>query len=231
MDLFPLYNSIRISLLSTFIIFIVCLFVANIITYKNNFIKSIFDVIFTLPLVLPPTVVGFLILKVLGPKRAVGEFFLNHFDVRLTMNWWTAIFSTSIVIFPLMYRTMRSSFEAYDYTYSEISKDLGANSIETFFLVKLPNCKEGLIAGAVLSFARALGEYGATSMVCGYTPGKTATIATTVYQLWRTNNDKEAFMWVMINIIISFVVLLFLNFFERNNKTGSLAHPYKTKTS
>lgn len=133
------------------------------------------------------------------------------------MNWWTAIFSTSIVIFPLMYRTMRSSFEAYDYTYSEISKDLGANSIETFFLVKLPNCKEGLIAGAVLSFARALGEYGATSMVCGYTPGKTATIATTVYQLWRTDNDKEAFMWVMINIIISFIVLLFLNFFENKN--------------
>lgn len=131
------------------------------------------------------------------------------------MNWWSAIFATTVVIFPLMYRTVRSSFESYDEMYSECGLDLGANKFTVFWKVKLPICKEGLIAGTVLSFARALGEYGATSMICGYTPGRTATIATTVYQLWRINDDLHAMVWVLINIFISFVVLLFVNMFEK----------------
>lgn len=124
--------------------------------------------------------------------------------------------STSIVIFPLMYRTIRSAFEAYDNTYSECSLDLGADNVKTFWYIKLPICKQGIIAGSVLSFARALGEFGATSMICGYIPGKTATIATTVYQLWRTNDDFKAMIWVAINIVISSVMLLFVNFFEKS---------------
>lgn len=216
MDLFPLYNSIRISIISSAIVFFVSIFTANYIVKISKTIRGILDVIFTLPLVLPPTVVGYLILRVVGPKRLIGRFFLDNFNIRWTMNWWSAILSTSIVIFPLMYRTIRSSFEAYDNTYSECSLDLGANNIKTFWYIKLPICKQGIIAGSVLSFARALGEFGATSMICGYIPGKTATIATTVYQLWRINDDAKAMIWVAINIVISSVMLLFVNFFEKS---------------
>lgn len=215
MDLFPLYNSIRISIISSVIVFFVSIFAANYIVKISKTIRGVLDVIFTLPLVLPPTVVGYLILRVVGPKRLIGRFFLDNFNIRWTMNWWSAILSTSIVIFPLMYRTIRSSFEAYDNTYSECSLDLGANNVKTFWYIKLPICKQGIIAGSVLSFARALGEFGATSMICGYIPGKTATIATTVYQLWRINDDAKAMIWVAINIVISSVMLLFVNFFEK----------------
>ena len=216
MDLFPLYNSIRISVISSVIVFFASVFAANYIVKISKTIRGILDVIFTLPLVLPPTVVGYLILRVVGPKRMIGRFFLENFNIKWTMNWWSAILSTSIVIFPLMYRTIRSSFEAYDNTYSECSLDLGANNVKTFWYIKLPICKQGIIAGSVLSFARALGEFGATSMICGYIPGKTATIATTVYQLWRTNDDAKAMIWVAINIVISSVMLLFVNYFEKS---------------
>ena len=216
MDLFPLYNSIRISIISSIIVFFISIFAANFIVKISKTLRGTLDVIFTLPLVLPPTVVGYLILRVVGPKRLIGRFFLDNFNIRWTMNWWSAILSTSIVIFPLMYRTIRSSFEAYDNTYSECSLDLGASNIKTFWYIKLPICKQGIIAGSVLSFARALGEFGATSMICGYIPGKTATIATTVYQLWRTNDDAKAMIWVAINVVISSVMLLFINFFEKS---------------
>ena len=218
MDLYPLYNSLRIALISTIIIFFVGIFVANYIVHIPKILRGILDVIFTLPLVLPPTVVGYLLIRFLGPKRILGKFFINYFNIKLTMNWWSAIFATNVVIFPLMYRTVRSAFESYDEMYTECGMDLGASKIYTFWFIKIPLCKEGLVAGTVLSFARALGEYGATSMICGYTPKRTATIATTVYQLWRTNDDLKAMIWVGINIIISSVVLLIVNMFVKNNK-------------
>ena len=218
MDLFPLYNSIRISLISTFFIFFISIFIANFVVYIPRYLKGIIDVILTMPLVLPPTVIGYLVLRILGPRRVIGSFFIKYFNFRFTMNWWSGIIATMIVIFPLMYRAIRSSFESYDNTYSEIGLDLGANKFKTFCLIKLPICKNGLIAGIVLSFARALGEYGATSMLCGYMPKKTATIATTVYHLWQIDNDKLATFWVIINIIISTIVLFFINFVEKERK-------------
>ena len=174
--------------------------------------------LFTLPLVLPPTVVGYLLIRILGPNRIIGSFFIKNFNIRLTMNWWSAIISTSIVVFPLMYRTVRGAFESYDNTLTYAGKTLGLSNTYIFWNIKIISCKKGIIAGLILTFARALGEYGATSMLCGYTPGRTATISTTVYQLWITNNDILCFKWVLINIFISIFVLCFINFFESNNK-------------
>ena len=176
--------------------------------------------LFTLPLVLPPTVVGYLLLRVLGPNRGVGEWFLKVFDLRLTMVWWAAIFATVIVTFPLMYRTARGAFESFDETLAYSAKSLGLSNTYIFWRIRMPYCRQGILAGTVLSFARALGEYGATSMVCGYTPGRTATISTTVYQLWRTNDDRLAFYWVLVNLGISFLVLLAVNFLEKRKKGG-----------
>ena len=217
MDWYPLWNSLRIAGISTVIIFFVGIAAAYYIAKAPRAVKGVLDVILTLPLVLPPTVVGYLILRVLGPKRVVGSFFLAVFGLKLTMTWWSAIFATVVVIFPLMYRTARGAFEAFDETLAYSGQTLGLSNSYIFWRIRMPYCRQGILAGTVLAFARALGEYGATSMVAGYTPGRTATISTTVYQLWRTNEDALAFKWVLLNVAISAVVLLTVNMLERRN--------------
>ncbi len=218
MDWFPLFNSLRIALLSSLITFFIGLLSAYYISKAPRFVKGVLDVIFTLPLVLPPTVVGYLLLRVLGPKRMIGAWFLENFSIKLTMTWWSAIFATTVVIFPLMYRTARGAFESFDETLAYSAQTLGLSNTYIFWKIRMPCCRQGILAGTVLAFARALGEYGATSMIAGYTPGHTATISTTVYQLWRTNNDALAFKWVLVNLAISFVVLLAINMLEKKNQ-------------
>ncbi len=218
MDWFPLFNSLRIALLSSLITFFIGLLSAYYISKAPRFVKGVLDVIFTLPLVLPPTVVGYLLLRVLGPKRMIGAWFLENFGIKLTMTWWSAIFATTVVIFPLMYRTARGAFESFDETLAYSAQTLGLSNTYIFWKIRMPCCRQGILAGTVLAFARALGEYGATSMIAGYTPGHTATISTTVYQLWRTNNDALAFKWVLVNLVISFVVLLAINMLEKKNQ-------------
>lgn len=219
MDWFPLYNSFRVALISCVIIFFTGIFAANIIARLPRFVKGLLDVILTLPLVLPPTVVGYFLLRLFGPRRMIGTWLLETFGMRMTMVWYSAIFASVVVAFPLMYRTARGAFESFDETLEYAGQTLGLSNTYIFWRIKMPFCRQGILAGTVLAFARALGEYGATSMVAGYTPGKTATISTTVYQLWRTGDDATAYKWVMINLAISFIVLLTVNFLERKDKT------------
>ena len=218
MDLFPLWNSIRIAGISTVLVFFAGIAAAYYIARTPRLVKGVLDVVLTLPLVLPPTVVGYLLLRILGPRRIVGAWMLNTFGLRLTMTWWSAIFATTVVIFPLMYRTARGAFESFDETLAWSAKSIGLSDTFIFWRIRMPCCRQGLMAGTVLSFARALGEYGATSMIAGYTPGRTATISTTVYQLWRTNDDALAFRWVLVNMAISFVVLLAVNMLETRSR-------------
>ena len=217
MDWYPLWNSLRIAAISTFFVFFFGIFAAYYIAKLPRLLKGVLDVILTLPLVLPPTVVGYLLLRVLGPKRIVGAWVLRTFGLKLVMTWWSAIFATIVVIFPLMYRTVRGAFEAFDETLAYSGQTLGLSNTFIFWRIRIPYCRQGILAGTVLAFARAIGEYGATSMIAGYTPGKTATISTTVYQMWRPDNDALAFRWVMVNIAISTVVLLAVNMLERRN--------------
>ena len=214
MDLFPLYNSIRIALISTIFIFFLGIFLAYKIKDLPQGIKGILDVILTMPLVLPPTVLGFFLLKLLGPNNFLGKFF-GGFDIKLIMNWQAAVVAGILVGFPLMYRTSRGAFEAFDENLKYAGQTLGKSDTRIFWRIILPNCMGEIMAGLILSFARVLGEYGATSMVSGFIPNKTATISTTVYQLWRIGQDQLAYKWVMINVLISFVVLISINFFEK----------------
>ena len=198
--------------------FFLGIFFAYYIARLPRVIKGALDVVLTLPLVLPPTVVGWLLLVLLGPKRPLGSFVLETFGVRLVMTWWSAIFATVVVAFPLMYRTARGAFESFDTTLADAARTLGRSNTWIFWRVQMPVCRQGILAGAVLSFARALGEYGATSMIAGYTHGRTATISTTVYQLWRTNDDAGALRWVLVNIALSAVFLLSVNLLERRKE-------------
>ena len=224
----------RIAAISAVVVFFTGIAAAYYIAKLPRFIKGVLDVILTLPLVLPPTlvgyllpptvvgyllpptVVGYLLLRVLGPKRLIGAWTLETFGIRMVMTWWSAIFAT-VVVFPLMYRTVRGAFEAFDETLAHAGKTLGLSNIYIFWNIRMPYCRQGVLAGAVLAFARALGEYGATSMIAGYTPGKTATVSTTVYQLWQINNDELAIKWVAVNIAISAVILLVVNMLEKKN--------------
>ena len=218
MDWYPLFNSLRIAAISTFLIFFLGIAAAWYVAKLPRLVKGVLDVVLTLPLVLPPTVVGWFLLRLLGPKRVLGMWFLEVFDLRLTMVWYAAIFASAVVAFPLMYRTARGAFESFDPDLAAAGRTLGHSNTWVFWRVTMPCCRQGIIAGTVLSFARALGEYGATAMIAGYTPGKTATISTTVYQLWRTGDDAGAMRWVLVNLAISAVVLLTVNMLEKKDR-------------
>lgn len=217
MDLFPLYNSLRIALLSSILIFFVGIFMAYYIVRLPRALKGIMDVILTLPLVLPPTVVGYFLLMVFGVNRPIGMFLADK-GIKFIMSWQGGVIASFVVAFPLMYRTARGAFESFDSTLSYAGKTLGLSNTYIFWKIQMPYCKQGIIAGTILAFARALGEYGATSMLIGYTPGKTATISTTVYQLWRTGDNAGATKWVLINLGISTIVLLLINLMEKRQK-------------
>ena len=218
MDWFPLYNSLRIAAISTAAVFFLGIWAAYYIAKLPRLVKGVLDVVLTLPLVLPPTVVGWLLLMLLGPKRPLGAWVLEAFGVKLVMTWWSAIFATIVVAFPLMYRTARGAFESFDQNLADAGRTLGRSNTWVFWRVQMSVCKQGILAGTVLAFARALGEYGATSMIAGYTPGRTATISTTVYQLWRTNDDAGAARWVLVNVAISAVFLLAVNLLETRQR-------------
>lgn len=220
MDWYPLWNSLRIALISCVAVFFLGIFAAYYIARLPRAVKGVLDVLLTLPMVLPPTVVGYFLLLLFGAKRPLGIFFMQHFGVKLVMNWYSAIFASIVVAFPLMYRTARGAFESFDETLAWSAQTLGQSEPWIFWWVRMPACRQGILAGTVLAFARALGEYGATSMIAGYTPGKTATIATTVYQLWRTNDELGAMRWVLVDIAISAVVLLAVNLLEKKQKAG-----------
>ena len=214
MDWFPLFNSLRVAGISTFITFFLGIFAAHYVAKTPKIVKGVLDCVLTLPMVLPPTVVGFFLLKTIGPLGPLGSRVFELWGFKMTMTWYSAIFATTLVAFPLMYRTTRGAFEAFDTTLLYSGQTLGLSDTYIFWRVILPNCRQGILAGTVLAFARALGEYGATTMVTGYIPGRTAMISTTVYQLWREGNDTLAFKWAGVNLIISFIVLVAVSMFE-----------------
>lgn len=219
MDWFPFWNSLRIASICAVIVFFTGIAAAYYIAKLPRLLKGVLDVLLTLPLVLPPTVVGYLLLRVLGPKRVVGSWFLEVFHQKLVMQWWSAIFAVAVVVFPLMYRTARGAFESFDETQAQAGRTLGLSNTYIFWRIRMPCCRQGILAGVVLSFARAMGEFGATSMIAGYTPKRTATIATEVYQLWRIGNDELALKWILINVALSAIVMLAVNLLEQKNRS------------
>lgn len=217
MSWYPLWNSLRIAAISSVLVFFLGILCAYYIARLPRAVKGLLDVVLTLPMVLPPTVCGYFLLLLFGTKRPLG-IFLNQFGIKFVMTWYGGILAALVVAFPLMYRTARGAFESFDKTLAYSGQTLGLSNTFIFWRIRMPACRQGILAGFVLAFARALGEYGATSMLIGYTPGKTATISTTVYQLWRTNDEEGAMFWVLINLVISAVVLLAVNLLENRQK-------------
>ena len=219
MDWYPLINSLRIAAISSVIVFFAGILCAYYVAKLPRVLKGVLDVVLTLPLVLPPTVVGYFLLLVFGVQRPIGMW-LDSIGIRFVMTWYGGIITAAVVAFPLMYRTARGAFESFDMTLAYSAQTLGLSNSWIFWRIRMPYCRQGILAGTVLAFARALGEYGATSMLIGYTPGRTATISTSVYQYWRTGDDERAMIWVLINLAISAVVLLAVNLLEKKQRGG-----------
>ena len=219
MDWYPLWNSLRIAAISCVLVFFLGIFAAYYAARLPRAVKGVLDVVLTLPMVLPPTVCGYFLLLLFGAKRPLG-ILLARYGIKFVMTWYGGILAAAVVAFPLMYRTARGAFESFDETLAYAGQTLGLSNTYIFWRVRMPACRQGILAGTVLAFARALGEYGATSMLIGYTPGRTATISTTVYQLWRTNDEAGAMKWVLVNLAISAVVLLAVNLLEDKQRGG-----------
>jgi molybdate transport system permease protein len=212
MDYTPLFISIKTAGVATIISLILgILFAWNIIKIKS-YLKNMFDCILTLPMVMPPTVLGYFLLKIFGVNGFIGEFFLEFFDKRIVFSWEATVISAVVVSLPLMYRTLRSTFEQLNKNLIYSAKTLGITNTKIFFRIVIPNSFGGLISGIILSFARALGEFGATMMLAGNIPGKTQTISTAVYSAMSAGNEDLAYKWVAVNLIISFTVIFMMNF-------------------
>lgn len=208
----PLLISLKSAILSTIITFILGIYIAYLTTKLKRF-KGLVDGFFTLPLVLPPTVVGFFLLIFLGKNSVIGRL-LATFDISIVFSSPATIIASTVVSFPLMYRTTRGAFEQLDKNMIYVARTLGLTEHEIFLKIMLPNSFSNIIAGTILAFARALGEFGATIMLAGNIPGKTQTMAVAVYSAVQAGNRSLAYKWVAVMVTISFVSILVMNRFE-----------------
>lgn len=216
MDLSPLIISIKTASLATVITFVLGIYAARYIKRVKKY-QGIIDGIITLPLVLPPTVVGFFLLLLLGKNSFIGQF-LNIFDINIIFSWPATVITATVVSFPLMYRITRAAFEQVDRDLIAAARTLGASEERIFWKIILPLTKPSIIAGTILSFARALGEFGATIMLAGNIPGKTQTMATAIYSAVQANDQESAFIWAFIIIIFSLIVMVVMNYWLKKQK-------------
>jgi len=219
-DWYPLWNSLRIALISCAAVFFLGIFAAYYIAKLPRVLKGVLDVVLTLPMVLPPTVVGYFLLLLFGAKRPLGLFFLEHFGVKLVMNWYSAIFASIVVAFPLMYRNARAAFEQVDENVIYAAQTLGLSERTIFWKIRIPMAKPGILSGTVLAFARAIGEYGATSMLAGNIAGRTSTISQQIAMVLQNGDFALAGFWCLVIFVISFVCLVALNLFGEKKSKG-----------
>jgi molybdate transport system permease protein len=206
-DLSPLWISIKTSAAATFLVFFLGIFLAwKMSKYKGSG-RGIIDGIFTLPMVLPPTVVGFIILIMIGKNGPIGKF-LSQFGINIIFTWSATVIAAVIVSFPLMYKTSLGAFSQIDKNMINAARTLGVSEGKIFWKVGLPLAWPGVVAGTMLSFARALGEFGATLMVAGSIPGKTETIPIAIYFAVEGGENQKAIGWVILIFIISLTVMV-----------------------
>ncbi|WP_079910094.1 molybdate ABC transporter permease subunit [Paenibacillus sp. 32352] len=204
----PVQLSLQVALLSSVAVTIVGVGLAYWMSRRSFKGKILVETAFMLPLVLPPTVVGFLLLVLLGRKSGLGRLIEWIFTAPIIFTWWAAVIASVVVAFPLVYQTMKVGFASIDQSLEDAGRSMGANEWQLFRYVTLPLAAHSLITAFILGFARALGEFGATLMIAGNIPGKTQTIPTAIYVAVDSGNMHLAWAWTGMMILISFVMLL-----------------------
>lgn len=220
MEVSPIIISLKTASAAIALTFLLGLFVARwIVNIKSDKTRIILDCILTLPMVLPPTVVGFILLLVFGVNRPIGKFLLEFLGVRIVFSWAATVIAAVVISFPLMYRSARSAFEQVDHNLIMAARTLGMSERKIFWRIIMPLALPGVVGGGILAFARGLGEFGATAMIAGNIENKTRTLPLAIYSEVAAGNMQTASYYVIIVLFISFIVVALTNYFsikERN---------------
>ena len=211
LDWSPLYISLKTGVVATFISFFLGIFAARKVVKTTPGKKAVIDGILTLPMVLPPTVAGFFLLLLFSRRRPLGEFLFEQFDFKVVQTWLGCVIAATVIAFPLMYRNARAAMEQIDMNLVYAGRTLGMSDTKIFWTVIVPTAGPGIASGTILTFARALGEYGATSMLAGNIPGKTGTISQKIAMVIQDGDYLTAGIWVVIVMIIAFLVIFLMN--------------------
>ena len=210
-DWSPLFISLKTGILATVLAFFAGIAAARFIMKLNNTAKAVVDGLLTLPLVLPPTVAGFFLLLIFSLRRPFGKYLYTQFDIKMVQTWPGCVVAALVIAFPLMYRNARAAFEQVDVNLIYAAQTLGMPEWKIFWRVIMPAAGPGVASGTILAFARAHGEYGATSMLAGNIPGKTATISQRIAMVIQDGDYQTAGVWVGIVILIAFGIVVLMN--------------------
>lgn len=211
LDWSPLYISLKTGVVATILSFFLGIFAARKVVKAGPGVKAVADGILTLPMVLPPTVAGFFLLLLFSRRRPLGIFLFENFDIKVVQTWLGCIIAATVIAFPLMYRNARAAFELMDVNLIYAARTLGMGEMEIFWKVAVPAAGPGLLSGTILTFARAMGEYGATSMLAGNIPGKTGTISQKIAMVIQDGDYLTVGVWVVIVMLIAFVIVFLMN--------------------
>ena len=223
LDWSPLFISLKTGIVATFISFFLGIYAARKVVKTTPGKKAVIDGILTLPMVLPPTVAGFFLLLIFSKRRPFGIFLYETFDIKVVQSWLGCIIAATVIAFPLMYRNARAAFEQLDVNLIYAGRTLGMSDIRIFWKVVIPSAGPGIASGTILTFARALGEYGATSMLAGNIPGKTGTISQKIAMVIQDGDYATAGVWVAIVMLIAFLVIFSMNFIS-GTKMKNIKH-------
>lgn len=211
LDWSPLYISMKTGIAATVFSFFLGIYAARKVVKAGPKMKAILDGFLTLPMVLPPTVAGFFLLLIFSRRRPFGIFLFEQFHIKVVQTWLGCIIAATVIAFPLMYRNARAAFEQIDVNLIHAGRTLGMSEITIFWKVVVPAAGPGILSGTILTFARALGEYGATSMLAGNIPGKTGTISQRIAMVIQDGDYATAGIWVAIVIFIAFLIIVLMN--------------------
>lgn len=211
LDWSPLYISMKTGIAATIFSFFLGIYAARKVVKAGPKMKAVLDGFLTLPMVLPPTVAGFFLLLIFSRRRPFGIFLFEQFHIKVVQTWLGCIIAATVIAFPLMYRNARAAFEQIDVNLIHAGRTLGMSEITIFWKVVVPAAGPGILSGTILTFARALGEYGATSMLAGNIPGKTGTISQRIAMVIQDGDYATAGVWVAIVIFIAFLIIVLMN--------------------
>ena len=214
LDWSPLFISLKTGVTATIISFFLGIYTARKVVKASPAKKAVLDGILTLPMVLPPTVAGFFLLLLFSRRRPLGILLYEQFDIKVVQTWLGGVIAATVIAFPLMYRNARAAFEQIDVNLVYAARTLGMSETKIFWKIVLPTAGPGIASGTILTFARALGEYGATSMLAGNIPGKTGTISQKIAMVIQDGDYVTAGVWVGIVILIAFCVVCLMNLFS-----------------
>ena len=211
LDWSPLFISLKTGVAATIVSFFLGIFAARKAVKASPRKKAVIDGILTLPMVLPPTAAGFFLLLLFSRRRPLGSFLFDQFDLKVVQTWLGCVIAATVIAFPLMYRNARAAMEQIDMNLVYAGRTLGMSDLRIFWTVIMPTAGPGIASGTVLTFARALGEYGATSMLAGNIPGRTGTISQKIAMVIQDGDYLTAGIWVGIVMIIAFLIIFLMN--------------------